>query len=408
MKILFVVPYAPNLVRVRPYQLIRSLVAGGHQVILGTLMSDAKELTDIDEIRKICHQVTAYQLPRMRSLLNCLFALPTKKPLQYVYCWEPKFVKGLEEIVLQNAETIDVIHVEHLRGAIYGEVLKSFLLQRKLRIPILWDSVDSISHLFRQSAQQSRQLSKRWLTSFELARTEKYEHHLANKFEHVLVTSAVDRDAFLSLSNETEPVAKEHISILPNGVDLEYFQPPNGISREPATLVVSGKMSYHANISMALYLVKEIMPLVWEKRPEVKLWIVGKDPNREISKLAENPLVTVTGTVPDLRNYLQRATVAVAPIVYGAGIQNKVLEAMACATPVVTSPQALTALEAVSGRDLEQARTPGEYADKVLKLLASPSYRQKIGEAGRSYVETHHRWSIITEKLTTIYRNVNH
>lgn len=408
MRILFIVPYAPSLVRVRSYQLIRSLVEGGHQVVLGTLWSDEKELKDIEQIRKICDKVIAFQLPRVRSMINCSLGLFSKKPLQYVYCWEPRLAKELEDYIRKNEETIDVIHVEHLRGAMYGCMLKSFLTQSNLPIPIIWDSVDSISYLFKQSAQQNRQIFKRWLMLFELNRTELYEQYLANLFAHVLVTSSVDRDVFLSLKREGEAIKKEHISILPNGVDLEYFRPPDGINRETAALVVSGKMSYHANISMTLYLVKEIMPLIWKKRPEVKLWIVGKDPHREIRKLAENPLITVTGTVPDLRAYLQRATIAVAPLVYGAGIQNKVLEAMACATPVVTSPQAMKALEAVPGRDLEQANTPGEYAEKIINLLASPSYQKKIGSAGRSYVENHHRWSIIAEGLTLIYHKVNH
>lgn len=393
----------PNLVRVRPYQLIRNLVADGHRVILGTLWSEAKELEDLEEFKKICDQVIAFRLPRERSLANCILALPTQKPLQYVYCWEPHLEHALEQVILQNAKSIDAIHVEHLRGAIYGCKLKSFLERQRLDIPIVWDSVDSISYLFKQSAQQSRQISKRWLTQFELRRTEIYEHHLANRFEHVLVTSAVDRDVFLSLGQEPKAIPKERITILPNGVDLEYFHPMEGNTREPATLVVSGKMSYHANISMTLYLVNEIMPLVWEKRPEVKLWIVGKDPAREIVKLAENRLINVTGTVLDLRQYLQSATIAVAPIVYGAGIQNKVLEAMACATPVVTSPQALLALDAVAERDLERADTPIEYAEKILQLLASTDRQQRIGSAGRAYVESHHQWRSITMNLVTLY-----
>jgi glycosyltransferase involved in cell wall biosynthesis len=110
--------------------------------------------------------------------------------------------------------------------------------------------------------------------------------------------------------------------------------------------------------------------------------------------------------VPDLRVYLQRATVAVAPIVYGAGIQNKVLEAMACATPVITHPQALSALEAVAGRDLEQATAPGEYAKKILHILTDIEYQRTLGEAGRKYVETHHRWSSITEKLINVYHQM--
>ena len=142
------------------------------------------------------------------------------------------------------------------------------------------------------------------------------------------------------------------ISVLPNGVDLGYFYVGEELKREPATLVISGKMSYHANVSMTLEMVREILPVIWDQRPETKLWIVGKDPPREIQELGQHPKITVTGTVPDIRPYLQNATIAVAPITYGAGIQNKVLEAMACATPVVASSQAVSALNTISGKDI--------------------------------------------------------
>ena len=401
MRILFIVPYVPNLVRVRPYQLIRNLCAGGHQVILGTLWADEQEFKGLTEIEAVCERVVAKQIPKVKSLSNCLLALPTSKPLQYVYSWEPSLESELEGVILQYQAEIDVIHVEHLRGAQYGARLQTFLKRNHLSIPIIWDSVDSISNLFRQSSRKSKQAFKRWLTQFELYRTENYECNLANKFEHVLVTSAVDRNHFLSLKDGS--VSEDQISILPNGVDLTYFHLCEDQEREKDTLVVSGKMSYHANISMTLFLVTEIMPLIWEKRPEVRLWIVGKDPSPEISKLAQNPLIAVTGMVPDLGDYLRLATLAVAPIVYGTGIQNKVLEAMACGTPVVTSPQALNALEAVAGRDLEQASTPAEYAEKILYLLATPGHRQELGKAGRIYVENHHQWPVIAERLVKIY-----
>lgn len=408
MKILFVVPYTPNLVRVRPYQWIRSLVANGHEVILATLFSSPNEEQDIQNLKKICKQVVAFKVPFLRSVINCALALPTLKPLQYVYSWDPRLARELNQIVSRSNEQVDVIHIEHLRGSAYGISLMDFMQRRKWTIPIVWDSVDSITHLFRQSAARSRQRTKRWLTTFELGRTEKLEPYLVDKFDHILVTSSEDRDVFLKLMEDKEHASNKKITVLPNGVDLEYFTFSEDVIREPATLVVSGKMSYHANVSMTLFLVDQIMPLVWKHRPDVKLWVVGKDPDRVLKSLAKNPLITVTGTVPDLRQYLQRATVAVAPIVYGAGIQNKVLEAMACGTPVVTGPLALRAIDAQPGVDLEEARNPDEYAEKILHLLENEVYRKNMGRAGRSYVESKHNWLFLSKQLISIYQQINH
>jgi polysaccharide biosynthesis protein PslH len=165
-------------------------------------------------------------------------------------------------------------------------------------------------------------------------------------------------------------------------------------------------MSYHANVAMVMHMVNEIMPLVWEHQPETRLTIVGKDPPREIKALDQRPSISVTGTVPDIRPYLQQATLAVAPIIYGAGIQNKVLEAMACATPVLVSPQAAAALSAVPGEDFLVADGAADFAETILALMDDQERLQKIGASGRAYVEAFHDWSKIAERLVNIYASL--
>src|SRR6185436_6066393 len=149
-------------------------------------------------------------------------------------------------------------------------------------------------------------------TRFELPRTKKAEGNLICNFDHALVTSATDKNALLELANDEKPLSP--LSVLPNGVDLDYFCPNPAMQRKPETIVFSGKMSYHANISMVKYLVAEIMPRVWKIRPGARLIIVGKDPSTEIKELGRNPLITVTGTVDDIRPFLWQATVSVVPL----------------------------------------------------------------------------------------------
>jgi polysaccharide biosynthesis protein PslH len=402
MNILYIVPYVPDLVRVRPYNLIRHLTAAGHQVCVATLWSTPAELNALNELKKISSRVISSQLKRWQSLVACAITLPTSQPLQAAFCWQLKFAEQLADLVSQTDTPFDVIHVEHLRGVRYGLYLKAALATHGIHTPIVWDSVDCITHLFRQAATKSTRLSSRMMAIFETERTAQYEGWLRGQFDEVLVTSSIDRQAFLALSDHQLQPAE--ITVLPNGVDLDYFAPSTEIVREPATIVLSGKMSYHANVAMALHLVNHILPLVWSEMPEVKLWIVGKDPPDSIRKLAQNPLITVTGTVPDLRPYLQKATLAAAPITYGAGIQNKVLEAMACATPTITSPQAVSALEIVPGQDLLVANTPAECAQGILKLLQNPTLAREVGISGRKYVENHHNWTTIALNLANIYR----
>ena len=188
--------------------------------------------------------------------------------------------------------------------------------------------------------------------------------------------------------------------ILPNGVDLAYFH-PNETPRRPE-VVFSGKMSYHANTTAALYLAQEVMPRVWQRRPDVHLTIVGSRPPRAVRALS-GERVTVTDYVEDIRPFLWRAALAVAPMPYGAGIQNKVLEAMACATPVVATPQAVSALTAQPGRHLLVGKSADELAGHILYLLEHPEAAGAIGRAGRAYVEQSHDWQVVAQRLEHLY-----
>jgi len=399
MNVLFISPYVPNMIRVRPYNFIRHLSKRGNRITLVTLWTDSEEKKSINDISKYCDQVFAYELRKVRSYWNCVKAVLSPAPLQSAYCWQPAAAHQLARKI--HGDEYDVIHIEHMRGARYGLSLMDEMNGREYP-PIIWDSVDSISHLFRQAASKSQTTFSRFITAFELGRTEAYESKLLRLFQHVLVTSQLDRDAFLALPGGDS--LQSHISVVENGVDLNYFCPDKTIQRDERTLVVSGKLSYHANINMVLHLVHQIMPHVWDEMPDVKLVIVGKDPPPKITALSERPEIFVTGTVEDVRPYLRRAAIAVAPIVYGAGIQNKVLEAMACGTPVVSTSLAAKALSVYPGRDIQIEDDPRSFARTVLRLLNDPSARDEIGAAGREYVEKNHNWDTITSKLELIYK----
>jgi sugar transferase (PEP-CTERM/EpsH1 system associated) len=398
MNILALVPYVPNLIRVRPYNVLRYLANRGHKITLLTLWTTEQEQADIEHLKTFCHRVEALPLPKWRSLSNCVVALPSTTPLQAVYCWQPALYQQMLQLLHSSngKQPFDVVHVEHLRGVKYAAALRHALPHT----PLVWDSVDCISYLFRQASEVSESTARRLITRLELNRTARYESHLAGLFRRVLVTSRNDKQAFLELN----PQAEHSVTVLPNGVDLDYFQPDTAVIRDEATIVVSGKMSYDANAAMVTHLARHIMPLVWAERPDARLVIVGKDPKPDVQNLAQHPQITVTGFVPDLRPYLRQATVAVAPITYGAGIQNKVLEAMACGTPVVASPKAASALQITPGQELLLAEKAEEFAAAMLSLLNHPTQRTQLGQAGLHYVRQYHNWDHIAAQLEAIYQ----
>jgi len=427
LRILFIVPYVPDRIRTRPFHLIRALASEGHRVTLATLWSNPEESVAAQQLTGRLDGLLAERVPVSRSIWNCVRAFPSSTPMQASYCWSPKLAGRITRLV--QTTHFDVIHVEHLRGARYGLLIKDVLARQGMkRIPLVWDSVDCISALFRHSARQSPALRSRLTSRIELPRTERYEGWLVTQFGQVLVTSAGDRDELVTLSQNwrqqheagSADSTATRIAVVPNGVDLDYFS-PNGETREPATLAISGKMSYHANVTAVVRFVEEVMPRIWRECPETRLWIVGKDPSPEIQRLGipwkdhQTPAtsrndgsksrIQFTGTVEDVRPFLRRATLAVAPIRYGAGIQNKVLEALACGTPVVATPQAVTALQTRPDQDLMLARDPEELAGSVISLLRSPERCSTLGLSGRQFVERQHAWPSIVRGLTQIYRD---
>jgi polysaccharide biosynthesis protein PslH len=400
MNILMIVPYVPDLVRVRPYQLLRGLAARGNQVTLLTIASTPEESQAAQSLTSERVRVRCFILSKTRSYLNCVSILPSAQPLQAAYCWHPELARQAQ--TEWKSGKYDAIHVEHLRGVRYA--LDLIRHGGPQAVPLLWDSVDSISHLFRQAVAYDANPLVRILRSVELARTMRYEALMCSALNYITVTSPVDLRAFEELDRRTPLRAR--LRVLPNGTDLAYFNLNPALERQPASLVVSGKMSYHANIRMTLYLAEKILPRVWRERPETRLSIVGKDPPESIRTLACDERIEVTGTVADIRPYLHRASLAVAPVQYGAGIQNKVLEAMACGTPVVCSSQAVSALQAQNGRDLFVADDPDDFARHILSLLNSLDLRERTGRLGREYVVKNHNWDTIAAQLEGYYREL--
>jgi len=315
LKVLFVVPYAPTRIRTRSFHFIRALAAEGHRLTVATLWSNEEERTAVSAARSqgLCDVVEEH-LPRTRSLWNCATALLTADPLQAHYSWSPALAARLAQ--LTGETPFDVIHVEHLRGARYALALAKRSRAAGRPTPVIWDSVDCISSLFRQAARASHTFRVRLAARLELRRTERFEGLLVPQFDRVLVTSDVDRADLLALAGGADgDRLAARLRVVPCGVDLDYFSPPDG-PRDRATLVMTGKMSYHANATAAVRFVEGVMPAVWAQRPDARLVIVGKDPPREVVRLQHGRAgrVEVTGSVDDIRPFLRTATMAIAPI----------------------------------------------------------------------------------------------
>lgn len=404
--IVFVVPYVPSVIANRPLQLLRGLVSNGHRVTLATVWTRQDELAPLRSLRESGIRVVAHRLSHGRRLGNCLRAAVFGEPLQARYALHPALLSDLDK--LSSEAGCDVIHVTHLRGAAYGLAIRQQLRARGVDIPVVWDAIDCLSHLLQQAATSSALWRWRALGWLEAQRTAAFEGRLVRAFERVLVSSEIDRAKLAELGSTTSGrtslragATTDSLRLVPNGVDPLVFRPR--ASTDGATIVFTGAMSYHPNVTAALRLVKRIMPAVWSARADARLRITGARPIRSIRSLAANPRVTVTGTVASMREHLAVATVAVVPLTYGAGSQFKVLEAMACGVPVVCSSFVARALGLVDGRQALVADEAEAFARAIVRLLNDPQLCRKLGEAGRELARASFDWTQVVGALERIY-----
>lgn len=426
MKILFITPYVPSLIRVRSYNFIKALHARGHEIHLAGLVQDKQDLDAVGDIGRYCRKVHTVYLHRYRSFLNCLIYLPTKVALQSAYCFSGKMKRQISSIL--EKESFDVIHLEHIRAA--GLLPPS-------KVPAVFDAVDCISFLYRQFAENKRQnMVKRIIAGIEAWKLKRYEPLQAARFDRVCITSEKDRQELLNLNGALK------VEVVVNGVDLKYFRSSeNGIKeiknerypaesrslpqdcyagqeliqKEEKRVVFTGKMSYFANEDAVRWFVKEVWPIIKHSpvashQLAVKLYIAGSEPGRKIRRLVREDVV-VTGFVPDLKKYIAAADVIIAPVTVGAGVQNKVLEAMAMSKAVVATSMAVQALQVSSMKKLDTvneenicvADSPLEFAVMLAGLLRNEQLVEKIGCNARRYVETNHNWGEKAAQLEEIY-----
>ena len=182
----------------------------------------------------------------------------------------------------------------------------------------------------------------------------------------------------------------EGLTVLRHAVDIDYFRPmpdPN-----TWTLLFTGVLNYKPNVEGITWFVKNVMPLLRHHLPNVQLQIVGRSPSPAVLALNDEPNVEVVGPVPDVRKYLRRAAVSIAPLRIARGVQTKVLEAMACGRVAVCSPGAAEGIEAEAGRHLLIATEPQHWVDVLSQVVRDGRIRSRIGAAARAQVEAIYPW----------------
>jgi len=258
-----------------------------------------------------------------------------------------------------------------------------------------------VMHFAELDSDKWRQYAER--TGFPMSWVYRREARTLLRFEQELARS-VDANVFCTpleqrIFQELVPGASS--LVIRNGVDLAHYQ-PSAEALEPGLLVFVGVMNYYPNVEGVVWFCREVLPAIQRRVPGARLAIVGSHPAPEVQALARRPGVTVTGFVDDPRTWLRRAAVSVAPLRIARGIQNKVLEAMAMALPVVGTRSATQGVDGTPGRDYLVAESAEEQVEAVCALLGDAERARSLGRAARAFVEANYDWEACLRPLDSI------
>jgi sugar transferase (PEP-CTERM/EpsH1 system associated) len=384
------IPYPPDKGdKIRAWNIFRHL-ARTHRIHLGCFIDDKADRQHVAALAEHCADLVCLPIdPRVQRLKALLRARPGQ-PLSLLYFQDRRLQRWVDAKLAGNA--VDSAYV--LSSAMAGYVMHAAGIRRIL------DMVDVDSEKWAAYAGTAR-FPARSVWARESRTLLVFERRAAACFDHSLFVSEHEWQRFVTLAPETVGCT----SWISNGVDSDYFSPAHSFALpfagEGAELVFTGRMDYRPNVDAVQWLARAVLPVLRRGVPSARFWIVGAAPTSDVRALADLPGVQVTGRVPDTRPYLAAADVAVAPLRIARGIQNKLLEAMAMARPVVATPEAFEGVRAEPGRDILLASGVDETVQRITEVL--DGRHASMGAAGRRAVETAHQWSVTLRPLDRLF-----
>lgn len=441
MKILYLchrIPYPPNKGdKIRSFNEIKYL-SSFHEVHLVCLADNPTDLRYENDLKKYCKRVCVIQLKTVWARAKSLAALIYNRPISVGYFYSKLLQATVNRWLSSNH---------------YDSVMcfSSPMAEYIFRSPFMSDRFAFRDKSFSQANQSSSEAvvrplatssvpllvmdfcdvdSDKWLqysgqTRFPLSfiyRIEnrhlfEYEKKINQLFDYSIFVSHAEANLFVRLFPEAK-----NISVIPNGVDYEYFSPGRSYTVETdesltelnelkklnkhkkPILLFTGAMDYYANVDGVTWFCNDIFPLLKKKFPKAQFYIVGSNPHAKVKELGKRDGVESTGFVEDIRPYYQSANVCVIPLRLARGVQNKVLEAMAMGKPVVTTTKAIEGIQAVPEKHVLIEDTPQGFCDAVLRLLKDRETRERLGAKGRKFVEERYDWTTNMKKLDSIIK----
>lgn len=379
------IPYPPDKGdKIRSWNILRHLAAR-YEVHLGAFVDAEEDWQHTPILEEICASCHFVRLNPATAKLRSLKGFVTGEALNFPY-YESR---DLAAWVDRTAAAMRPV----LNFGFSGQVAPFLLRESTRQTPTVIDFVDVDSDKWAQYAAGKR-FPMSWVYAREARKLEAAEARIARSVGASLFVS----EAEAALFRQRSGLAEDRVFGVRNGVDLEWFDPavemPNPYAEygDAPILTFAGAMDYWANVDAVQWFADEVFPRILKTHPHARFVICGARPTAEVQALASRPNIVVTGRVDDIRPHVRHASISVASLRIARGIQNKVLEAMALARPVVCTPQALEGIDATPDTDLALADTAERFAETVIDLLANPTRAEAMGERARQRMVAAYGW----------------
>lgn len=359
-----------------------------HEVTLYALTSGGKSGWQSHQPDLPGLEQKSFQITKAAFAWNSAAAVFSDLPLQVKLYQSPDFFQKLDSDIRSGA--FDLLFVHLIRMAEYARPYS--------HLPRILDMADSI---YRHYARMRKfWWNPRWVGArMDRDRVRRYEAEVPNWFDSVLLHTEEDLEWVQKQSGATNLTQ----SLM--GVDSDEFAFQEG-PYDPRRIIYCGKLDYLPNADAALYFANQIFPLVRRQMPDAQFSVVGFNPPRSVRDLARIPGVEVRANVLDIRQEMSRAAVSVAPVRFGAGIQNKILQSLSMGIPVVATPFAARPFGAAKTTPLPAAESPQEFADGVVRILEDSRYRRQLALAGRKLIEERFQWDRVLAPLDRILEDL--
>ena len=379
-KVLFLahrIPFPPDKGdKIRAFHILRHL-AGRHEVWLGAAADDPADLRHLPEVEALCAGACVAPISKPRQLANMALGLARGAPLSVARFRHPRLGRWIDRVLREVRP--DLVFV-------YSSALSQYVVGRLApQVRLVVDFVDADAEKWRAYAEDAKG-PMRWIYAREARLLTRFDQAVLERADVGLLISETER----RLMARFAPDGAAKLQVMANGVDTDFFaaSPPH----DGHDLVLCGRMDYLPNIEGASWFAREVLPKVRQACPEARFRIVGAAPTPAVTALGRLPGVEVVGGVPDVRPYLAQAAAVVAPLRIARGIQNKVLEGMAAARPVIATPQALDGIAAEVGRQVLTASDADGFAEAVCAVLQKRA-PETLGRNAREFVVGQHGWA---------------